>query len=102
MSDLEARIAEVVTKHRAGATNSVQTCCMCDSTWRTHADHDIHAAAPLRQMIRDAKVEALREAADEWAEGEWAAAFMAADDDASAAIAVTAWLQTRADNLDAS
>ena len=56
----------------------------------------------IAEVRADAKAEALREAADEWAEGEWAAAFMAADDDASAAIAVTAWLQTRADNLDAS
>ena len=58
MSTLETRIAETVKIHRAGATNSVQTLCMCDLTWRPHEEHDAHAYEALAPLIREVRAEA--------------------------------------------
>lgn len=106
MSDLEARIAEVLTEHDPhfpfddGATH-----CDCGQ-WRDDScmqdiNHRLHVAAMLAPVIAEAKVEALREAADKFQRGDW---FNVIEGNAHVKVGngqrVTEWLKARADNLE--
>lgn len=101
MSDIEARIAEVLAGHIERKTLD-DYCDGCSCGWKAGlADaHEEHAAAMLAPVIGEAKAEALREAADKFQRGDW---FNVIDGNAHVKIGngqrVTDWLRTRADKL---
>ncbi|MBF6671571.1 hypothetical protein [Glutamicibacter sp. FBE19] len=60
---------EILEAHKVSAFAGSDTACSCDRTWRTNVEYRAHVAQVLDQNMREAKAEALREAAEyavEW------------------------------------
>ncbi|NKG21132.1 hypothetical protein [Paeniglutamicibacter terrestris] len=51
MSDLEARIAEVLGEHAVGAFSGDSTGCRCDRVWRKNADYRAHVTTALAAAL---------------------------------------------------